>query len=129
MAAPTPAVLTGLTASFTLPSGVNSKVARAFLTENHRWKDSEGFVDGGFQTGVLTGQRLAGRIVGFVTGTAPVGIGSSLENVNVTITLDSGRAVTFNSTWTDIEVGASTGEVTAMSGSFVSNGTYTGGTL
>ena len=129
MAAPTPVVLTGLTASFTLPNGMNCKSARAYLTENRRWKDSEGFVDAGFQTGVLTGQRLAGRIVGYVTTTAPLGIGTAFENVNVTITLDTGRAVTFNATFTDIETGASVGEVTAMSASFVSNGSYTGGTL
>ena len=118
--------LTGLTASFTLPSGMVAKVRMFSLAEGKRWKDSEGFVDAGYQTGHLTGQGIAGRVVGFVAGTG-VGIGTQYENVPVTVTLDSGRFITLNVDITDIEVGASVGELQSFMASFRSNGSY--GTL
>ncbi len=121
--------LTGLTGSFTLPSGMNAKIARFFIAENRRWKDSEGFIDAGFQTGKLTGQRLAGRVVGYVISTAPLGIGTAFENVTILCQADTGRVLTFTADVTDIEWGEAVGEITAFSASFVSNGTYTAGSL
>lgn len=116
--------LTGLTANVTLPAGMNGK-ARAFnLSEDRRYKDSEGFGDGGFATGKLTGQRLSGRIAGFVT-TSTLGLGTSFENVAMTFTMDSGRTVTGNFDITGIEWTASVGEIQNFSANFVSNGPYT----
>jgi len=120
--------LTGLTASFTLPSGLVAKVRMFSLAEGKRWKDSEGFVDAGYQTGKLTGQGIAGRIVGFITTTA-TGLGTQFENVSVTVQVDVGRTLTLNVDITDIELGASVGELQSFMASFRSNGVYTNTTI
>ena len=120
--------LTGLTANFTLPSGLNAKVRMFSLAEGKRWKDSEGFADAGYQTGHLTGQGIAGRVVGFVNGSL-TGLGTQFENVSVTVQVDVGRTLTLNVDFTDIELGASVGELQSFMASFRSNGTYTNTTV
>lgn len=120
--------LTGLTANFTLPSGMNGKITRFSMAEGKRWKDSEGFIDGGFQTGKLTGQGIAGRVVGYINNGNP-GLGTQFENVSCTATADSGRSFPLNIDITDIEWGAAVGEMQTFMASFRSNGTYTSGTL
>lgn len=128
----TDTAMTALGASFTLPTGVNGKLYRFSMAEGRRRKDSEGFVDAGFQTGKLTGQGLSCRVVGYIVSTGGPGIGAAstvLENISVTATLDTGRAITFNATFTDIEWGAACGEMQAFSASILSNGNYTNGTL
>ena len=116
--------LTGLTANVTLPSGMNGKVRAFNCSENRRYKDSEGLGDGGFATGKLTGQRLTGRLAGFMT-TSALGIGTSFENVALTLTYDSGRTITGNFDITDIDSAASVGEITNFTANFISNGPYT----
>lgn len=116
--------LTGLTANFTLPSGMNGKISSFDCAEDRRWRDSEGFVDGGYQTGKLTGQALSGRVTGYVNGST-LGIGTAFENVAVTATADSGRTITMNIDITNIQWGARVGEMQVFSASFRSNGPYT----
>ncbi len=125
---PTDTSLTGLTADFTLPSGMSGKICRFSMAEGKRWKDSEGFVDEGFQTGKLTGQGIAGRVVGYINGGDP-GLGTQFENVAVTATADTGRALSLNIDITDIEWGAAVGEMQTFMASFRSNGAYTPGSL
>lgn len=120
--------LTGLTANFTLPSGMNGKISRFSLAEGKRWKDSEGFIDGGFQTGKLTGQGIAGRVVGYINNGNP-GIGTQFENVAITCIMDTGRTFPLNIDITDIEWGAAVGEMQTFMASFRSNQSYTSGTL
>lgn len=120
--------LTALTANITLPSGLNGKIAGFNMAEGKRWKDSEGFIDAGFQTGKLTGQGIAGRCVGYINNGSP-GIGTPFENVSATFTADTGRAITLNIDITDIEWAARVGEMQMFAASFRSNGAYTGGTL
>lgn len=117
--------LTGLTASFTLPSGMNGKISGFNVGENFRWKDSEGFVDGGFQTGKLTGQGLDGQCVGYVTGSS-LGLGTKWENVPMVATAQTGQQISINGTVSNIRWGAKVGENQTFTASFRSNGPYTG---
>lgn len=117
--------LTGLTADATLPNGMNAKICAFDLSEDKRWKDSEGFGDGGYQTGKLTGQGISGNIVGYINGGSP-GIGTQFENVAVTFQAASGRTWTGNIDITNIRWGAKVGEMQTFSAQFRSNGPYTG---
>jgi len=120
--------LTGLTANFTLPSGMTGKIRRFNGRNSFRWKDSEGFSDNGFQTGKITGQGINGAVSGFVKGSA-LGFGNTFENVSVTLIADTGRQQQITATFTDIEWGAQVGELTTFACNFRSNGIYAAGSV
>lgn len=116
--------LTALTANFTLPNGVTGKIRGFGVDENFRWKDSEGFEDGGYQTGKLTGQGLNVSVTGFVKSTA-LGIGTRYDQVSFVAIADSGRQIPFTGSITDIRWGAQVGEVQTFSATVRSSGSYT----
>lgn len=116
--------LTGLTGGVILPNGINIKVTSFNCTESRRWKDSEGFIDLGAQTGKLTGYGLSGRIVGYVMNNNAIGFGTSFENVQVTLQAASGQTLVFNATFMDFSWDVATGNIQTCGASFRSNGIY-----
>ena len=63
--------LSGLTATVTLPPGITAQIYDCQLEEEFREGDSESFADAGYGSGVLTGQRLKGTIVGWLSQNDP----------------------------------------------------------
>ncbi|HMD54901.1 MAG TPA: hypothetical protein VKJ65_10165 [Phycisphaerae bacterium] len=116
--------LTGLTASVTLPSGVNANIYDAQLEEQFREKNAEGFVDAGFGSGILTGQRLHGVIVGWLSTSDP-GISTMHSNVPISFTASNGCVISGNFNITRLKIRMSVGQVSIFTADVASVGQYT----
>ncbi len=116
--------LTGLSATITLPAGVTAKVYDCELDEEFREQDSEGFEDNGFGNGTLTGQRLKGSVVGWLTENDP-GVGDYHSGVPIVFTAASGCVISGNFNITRFKVRLKVGEMSLFTAMVASVGAYT----
>ena len=121
MASPIP--LSGLGASVTLPPGITANIYDAQLQEEFREKNSEAFTDNGYGNGTLTGQRLHGSVVGWLTGNDP-GIGSVHPNVAIVFTAAAGCTISGNFNITGFRIRLRVGQVSLFTADISSLGPY-----
>ena len=115
--------LSGLTAAVSLPPGVTANIYDARLDEEFREKDSEAFADAGFGSGVLTGQRLHGVMVGWLTENDP-GLGAYHANVPISFTAATGCIITGTFNITRLRIRLRVGQISIFTAEVSSVGTY-----
>ena len=122
MSSPIP--LSGLTASITLPPGVTANIYEAQLEEDFREKDAESFLDAGYGGGVLTGMRLRGTVIGWLTDYDP-GLAAMHANIPITFTAAAGCVVSGNFNLTRLRIRLQVGQVSVFTAEIASVGPYT----
>ena len=108
----------------TLPSGIAGKVIRWSGREEITERDNTGFTDGGYFNGKLTRQRFSGSVLIHIN-SGTVGTGTLLENVAMTLQVDTCRTITGNFNITGTEIVVDNGDIVAFTANFGSNGEYT----
>ena len=119
---PTSVPLSGLTAAVTLPPGVTANIYDARLDEEFREKDSE--ADAGFGSGILTGQRLHGVVVGWLTQSDP-GMAAYHADVPMSFTAASGCVITGTFNITRLRLRLRVGQISIFTAEVSSIGPYT----
>ncbi len=122
MANPQP--ISGLGASVTLPSGITANIYDAQLQEEFHEADSQAFLDNGYSNGILTGQRLHGSIVGWLTDHDP-GIGSIHSGVSISFNAANGCVISGNFNITAFRIRLRVGQVSLFTANISSVGQYT----
>ena len=118
------APLSGLTAAITLPPGVAANIYDAQLEEDFREQDSESFDDAGYGAGVLTGLRLRGSVLGWLTGDDP-GLAVMHAAVPIVFTAAAGCLISGNFNITRFHVRLRVGRVSVFTAEVASVGAYT----
>ena len=121
---PTSVPLSGLTAAVTLPPGVTANIYDARLDEEFREKDSEAFADSGFGSGILTGRRLHGVVVGWLTQSDP-GMAAYHADVPMSFTAASGCVITGTFNITRLRLRLRVGQISIFTAEVSSIGPYT----
>ena len=121
---PTSLPLSGLTAAVTLPPGVTANIYDARLDEEFREKDSEAFADSGFGSGILTGRRLHGVVVGWLTQSDP-GMAAYHADVPMSFTAASGCVITGTFNITRLRLRLRVGQISIFTAEVSSIGPYT----
>ncbi len=120
---PTSVPLSGLTAAVTLPPGVTANIYDAQLDEQFREKDSEAFADAGFGSGLLTGQRLHGVVVGWLTENDP-GIAAFHADVPISFTAATGCVISGLFNITRLRIRLRVGQISIFTAEVSSVGLY-----
>ncbi len=115
--------LSGLTASVTLPPGVTANIYDARLDEEFREKNSEAFADAGFGSGILTGQRLHGAIVGWLTENDP-GVAAYHAAVPISFTAADGCMISGQFNITHLRIRLRVGQISIFTAEVSSVGVY-----
>ncbi len=115
--------LSGFSANVVLPAGVTAQIYDCRLIEEFREQNAEAFSDEGFGSGTLTGQRLHGAVVGWLTQNDP-GIGAMHSQVPITFTAANGCMITGNFNITRLQVRLKVGEVSIFTALVASVGAY-----
>ncbi len=121
MANPVP--LSGLSASVTLPSGITANIYDAQLFEEFHEVDAEAFIDNGFGNATLTGQRLHGAIVGWLTDHDP-GVGSMHSGVSISFNAGNGCIISGSFNITAFRIRLRVGQVSLFTATVSSVGIY-----
>ena len=115
--------LSGLTAAVTLPPGVTANIYDTRLDEEFREKDSEAFADAGFGSGILTGQRLHGVVVGWLTENDP-GLAAYHASVPILFTAATGCVISGVFNITRLRIRMRVGQISIFTAEVSSVGTY-----
>ncbi len=116
--------ISGLTATVTLPPGVTAQIYDCQLEEEFREGDSESFADDGYGSGVLTGQRLKGTVVGWLSQNDP-GLGTLHSQAPIVFTAAEGCVITGNFNITQFRLRLRVGQVSVFTAEVASVGPYT----